>query len=331
MEPIYHGGDIGAARAQFPAAPQPWIDLSTGINPLPYPVGRLDPMAWARLPAADALERLEAAAAEAYGAAASGLVAAVPGTQSLIQLLPRLLPARRVAVLGFGYQEHPESWRRAGAELRIATDAAELVDSRPDVAVIVNPNNPDGRRIAVAELEAIAAQVGTLVVDEAFMDLCPPEASLVPRLPPAGCVVLRSFGKTYGLAGLRLGFAVAAPDVAHRLKAMLGPWAVSGPAIAIGTAALRDRDWLERTRRRTERAAARLDRLLERAGLRVVGGTALFRLAAHDDAPEIFAALGRAGILVRRFPARPHWLRFGLPAGAPAWDRLERALPRTGA
>jgi cobalamin biosynthetic protein CobC len=164
------------------------------------------------------------------------------------------------------------------------------------------------------------------VVDEAFMDVGPPQASLAGEVMRGNVVVLRSFGKFFGLAGLRLGFAIAAPVMAARLAASLGPWAVSGPALAIGAAALGDHAWIASTRERLAAGAQRLDAVLTVAGLQVVGGTALFRLAQSPAARRLFEALGRAGILVRHFADHPEWLRFGLPGGEDEWDRLARAL-----
>jgi cobalamin biosynthetic protein CobC len=204
-----------------------------------------------------------------------------------------------------------------------------------DLAIVVNPNNPDGRLLTRKHLENVAAWLaprGLLVVDEAFMDVGPPaalgapEASVVGEVGRRNIVVLRSFGKFFGLAGVRLGFAIAPPALAERLRAALGPWAVSGPAIAIGTVALADRPWIEGMRRRRARAAQRLDAMLEQAGFTVVGGTSLFRLAQAQRAPEVFEQLGRAGILARRFAHEPTWLRFGIPGGEPEWERLEAAL-----
>ncbi|MCS0502912.1 threonine-phosphate decarboxylase CobD [Ancylobacter mangrovi] len=328
---VAHGGNLSAARRLFPDAAGPWIDLSTGINPLAYPMETLNlpASAWTRLPEPAEIERLEASAAAAYGAPdPRGLVAA-SGTQPLLQLLPQLLPARRVAILGFGYQEHPACWRAAGAEVRIVENVDELAAPGTEVALVVNPNNPDGRLTDAAALrevgESLAARGGRLIVDEAFMDVVRPSQSLAPRLPP-GTIVLRSFGKAYGLAGLRLSFAISDPATAGQIRARLGAWPVSGPALAIGTAALADRDWMEAEIARLEAAAARLDRLLERAELDAVGGTSLFRLVRSPDAAGWFERLGRAGILVRRFDERPEWLRFGLPGPEADWRRLETAL-----
>ncbi len=326
--PVFHGGALDAARKSFPDAPLPWIDLSTGINPVAYPVGPLPDEAWHRLPEAAATRRLEAVAARAYGAARADGVVAAPGTQALIQWLPRLLPARHVAVLGFGYEEHPASWRTAGANVVVTEDFGDLEGA--DVAIVVNPNNPDGRVVDPARLLALADTLakrgGTLIVDEAFMDVMDPSLSLVPVLPLRGALVLRSFGKVFGLAGLRLGFAVAGGELAPRLRNALGPWAVSGPAIAIATRALADEAWLSGAAKRLHADAGRIDSLLARASFTILGGTPLFRLAAHDHAAEWHTRLARAGLLTRPFPARDTWLRFGMPADAEAWERLRAAL-----
>jgi cobalamin biosynthetic protein CobC len=139
-------------------------------------------------------------------------------------------------------------------------------------------------------------------------------------------VVLRSLSKSYGLGGLRLGFALASPDIAASIRAALGPWPVSGPAIATGTAALSDQAWREAAKARLKGDVARLDGLLQGAGLKVVGGTRLFRLAETPHASALFERLGRAGILVRQFDYARDWLRFGIPGGEDHWRRLAAAL-----
>jgi cobalamin biosynthetic protein CobC len=138
--------------------------------------------------------------------------------------------------------------------------------------------------------------------------------------------VLRSFGKFFGLAGLRLGFALGSVDLVRRLEDHLGPWAVAGPALEIGAGAMEDADWIAATRVRLADSARALDALFEGHGLAVVGGTDLFRLARVPDAGRLFEHLGRRGILVRSFEARPDWLRFGLPPDPAAWERLRAAL-----
>lgn len=326
-----HGGNLAAARARFPDAPEPWIDLSTGINPLRYPVlcDLLAESVWTRLPEPMEIAQLEAVAAAAYDVARHGRLVAANGTQPLIQILPQLIPARRVAILGFGYQEHPARWRAAGAQVSVVETVEELEAGDVDLALVVNPNNPDGRLVDAIRLtdvaQRLAARGGYLVVDEAFMDVVRPSQSLAPVLPD-NTILLRSFGKAYGLAGLRLGFAIADPGIADRLRDMLGPWPVSGPAIAIGSAALSDRDWLERILTELDLAGTRLDNLLGAAGLTLAGGTRLFRLVVSPEALRWHERLGHDGILTRPFAERPEWLRVGLPSEAAAWQRLQAAL-----
>jgi cobalamin biosynthetic protein CobC len=325
---VYHGGDVAAAKLRFAKAPQPWLDLSTGINPIPYPIGELASEAWTRLPDSASIHSLEAVAALAYDAHDPAMVVASPGEQSLIQLLPRLLPARRVGILGFTYAEHEACWKAAGAEVETVAEIGAL--DAFDVVVIVNPNNPDGRLVqpdALSELAtALSRRNGFLIVDEAFMDVEDGACSLVPTLPAAGALVLRSFGKLYGLAGLRLGFAVVPLALAATIRRALGPWAVSGPAIEIGRRALANARWRIETTIRLTADAARLDARLLGAGFELIGGTSLFRLVRHGEAAGWFERLGQTGILVRPFPARPDWLRFGLPGSEADWQRLEAGL-----
>lgn len=323
---IAHGGDLDAARRLFPQAPEPWIDLSTGINPVPYPCPALEASAFRRLPSAADLRALRVAAAEAYGVADPDRIVAAPGTQILIETLPRLVARGRVAVVGPTYAEHAAAWARAGHA--VVTVPGPAAGREADVVVVVNPNNPDGRTWEAGMLRALAGDLecrgGLLVVDEAFADLEPIE-TLGPSLGP-GLVILRSFGKTYGLAGIRLGFALGEPGLVAALAEALGPWAVSGPALAIGRAALSDAAWRRDAARARAADAWRLDRMILRAGGTPVGGTCLFRTADFSDAPSLYDRLGAAGIYVRRFAEAPARLRFGLPPDKAAWCRLSRIL-----
>jgi cobalamin biosynthesis protein CobC len=323
----YHGGALEVARKLAPRAPEPWIDLSTGINPHAYPLPDLEPAAWSRLPESGALAKLEAAAARRYGVRVGSVVAG-PGSQALIHALAHISPHGEVGALGPTYSGFAAAFADRGARI---INAKRLKDMDVlDVAIVVNPNNPDGRIIPRDDLlalhEGLARRGAVLIVDEAFADFGGEGESLAPTLPASSAVVLRSFGKAYGLAGLRLGFALASPDIVPSLRAALGPWPVSGPAIAIGVRALADSDWLRAMRARLGKDATRLDALLLRAGWGVIGGTRLFRLAAREDARAVFERLLAAGILARPFAEAPDRLRFGIPGDQNAWERLATAL-----
>ncbi|CCD97800.1 threonine-phosphate decarboxylase CobD [Bradyrhizobium sp. STM 3809] len=326
-EAIVHGGDLDAISRRYPDAPRPWIDLSTGINPVPYPLPEIPSTGWARLPSKSEERALQAAAAARYGVPEPTTIVAAPGTQALLQIMPRLRPRSSVAVLAPTYEEHALCWRRGGHRVELVDDLDAL--AKADVAVIVNPNNPTGRLLPREALLRVASTLrrrdGLLIVDEAFVDLYPADASLAADLPPA-TIVLRSFGKIYGLAGIRLGFAIGCEDIIRDIREELGPWAVSGPALTVGTAALADDKWLHQTRARLVEDCARIDTLLSNAGCTAIGGTPLFRLVASAKAGNIAARLARHGIHVRRFPTQPSWLRFGLPGAEAEWRRLAEAL-----
>jgi len=318
-----HGGEVDAAAELYGITRDRWLDLSTGINPHAYPLPELARDYWRRLPDASLYAWLRESAAACYGVADPAAVVPAGGSQSIIQLLPRLLPPRRVAVVTPTYREHAASWAAAG---HCVAEIADIDDVPADAAVVVvaNPNNPDGRQCNPEALLPLS-EGRLLVVDEAFADVCP-EISLARHAGRGDLLVLRSFGKFFGLAGLRLGFALAGEPLAEQLRRAIGPWAVSGPAAVVGAVALADESWVRATRVRLTAAAGRLDGLLLRAGLNIIGGTTLFRLIEHGRAAELFEALAHAAVLVRRFAGEPHRLRFGLPADDVAFSRLADAL-----
>lgn len=325
---IDHGGSIGRARGLFPGAPEPWVDLSTGISPHSYPLFDLPATALTRLPEPARAAELAVLAARAYGAPSAANVLPAPGTQILLPRVYALLSPGRVRVLGPTYAEHARAAAIAGHAVETVDDFSALDGAA--VAVVVNPNNPDGRVVARADLLALAARLqakgGLLVVDEAFMDVGPRGESLAGDTGQGGLVVLRSFGKFFGLGGVRLGFALAAEPVVRRLETGFGPWAVAGPALDYGIRALSDLDWQDAHRARLKKDRARLDDLLARHGVEVAGGTDLFRFLVMNGATALFRALGERGIVLRHFAERPHALRIGLPGGEAEWRRLGEAL-----
>ncbi len=323
-----HGGSLGRASALFPHAPQPFVDLSTGINPHSYPFFELPATALTRLPEAGRLRDLARIAAGAYGAPSAENVAVAPGTQILLPRVASLVNPGRALVLGPTYAEHARAAAIAGHAVAEVDDVEAL--GAADLAIVVNPNNPDGRVVPRERLLRLAGELrakgGLLVVDEAFMDVGPRAESLAGDVGQGGIVVLRSFGKFFGLAGLRLGFALADTPTVEQLETQFGPWAVAGPALEYGIRALADGAWQADMRRRLTEGAARLDALFARFGVAVAGGTTLFRYLRLADARGLFSALGERGILLRHFAERPQVLRTGLPGSQEEWQRLESAL-----
>lgn len=317
-----HGGDIDRAEAGFGGAD--WIDLSTGINRRPWQAAALSPHALTALPTRADVQALHAAAASRFGCGPDQVLA-LAGASAAIQLLPHVLMGHRAAVLSPTYNEHAASLSAAGWQVQQVAEPLGLAAA--DLAVIVNPNNPDGRSFSPAEIADIAAMVTHLVVDESFAD-ARPDLSVTTRLPE-NVTVLRSFGKFWGLAGLRLGFAIGAPDLLARLAQRAGPWNVSGPAIQIGTAALADAAWHADTVVWLAEAALHLDQIVT-PHWPLVGGTHLFRLYDTPDAPAARDRLARAGIWSRIFPWHPRWIRLGIPGNREEFDRVAAALTAAG-
>ena len=327
-----HGGDLAVAEAAFGRPPRGWLDLSTGVNAEAYPDICVSQESWHSLPQTGAMESLLDAARRYYRVPEGLALAAAAGSQALLQCLPGIVAGGRVAIVGPTYSEHDRAWRERGYEIRTVAEFSSA--GAADIAVVVNPNNPDGRIVPPRDLavfaSALSAWRGLLVVDEAFADVAP-NASILPHLSPElPVIVLRSFGKFFGLAGLRLGFAAGPPATIERLTQRLGPWAVSGPALEIGSRALNDGAWISGALARLNRRRLDLDEVLAAAGLRVAGGTDLFRLVVTDDAASIYRRLGRAGVLVRAFADQPCRLRFGVPGSPDELARLSAALAGPG-
>jgi cobalamin biosynthetic protein CobC len=315
----WHGGGIEAARRHF--GDGDWIDLSTGINPHPWPGAAEIPVDWRPLPDPEALTQLEAVAAAFFGVDPRH-VCAVPGSEIGLRLTGTLVgrPARHIAP---SYRTHSEMIVDCA---QIDREAARRHDG---TLILANPNNPDGHAIGADAMQALLDGRGAedwLLVDEAFADANPAASVATSVDDGARLIVFRSFGKFFGLAGVRLGFVIAPQPVVAALRDRLGAWPLSAAAIAIGTAAYADRDWIAATQRRLPAEAASLDALLARQGHRAIGDCPLFRLIEVDDAQALFERLARRAILTRPFADQPRWLRIGLPAHADARARLEEAF-----
>lgn len=323
---LEHGGRLREAATQYNIPLADWLDLSTGINPAPWPVPAIPATCWHRLP--EAGDGLEAAAAAYYG---NANLLPVAGSQAAIQVLPTLMQTAVVACISPIYSEHPQAWQRAGHRLRFLQNAMlprALAAATPYV-LLCNPNNPTADRhphdIALDAAHQLKKRGGWLIVDEAFMDPTP-EHSLTPLAGTSeapNLIVLRSIGKFFGLAGARVGFVFAAADLRERMQEAMGPWTISGPAREAARLALQDMAWQSAARSRLLAAGERLHQLL--APLGEVKSTALFATLTSPHTAELHESLARQGILTRHFEQQP-LLRFGLPGNEGDWQRLGSAL-----
>ena len=308
-----HGGGVDAAVAKWGGHRSDWVDLSTGINPVPYPVGDISAVAWNTLPDSGAMDRLITAAREFWNVPEGAEILPANGASALITRMPSLSDHDNTYIPTPTYNEHAAAFEAAGklGHCDMTTAASH---------VYVHPNNPDGKLWS----SDVFGDRSLTVIDESFCDVWP-EQSHIARAADEGIVILKSFGKFWGLAGLRLGFMIAAPSFIDRMKALQEPWSVNGPALEIGARALRDTAWAAETRDRLNEDAQRLDNLMLRKGAKLVGGTPLFRLYNVDDAAHWQNRLAENHVWSRIFPYSKTWIRLGLPA-PDQWDQLEAAL-----
>ena len=323
-----HGGRIDLARAAFPHVAR-WTDLSTGIAPWSYPIA-CDVDMVERLPDPAEVQALEAAAAAFFGTSAERVVA-VPGSDLAMRLIGMLLAGHesgfRPAAVVPGYSGHGAMWGGSGLTSCAMHDIAGIAQDH-HALILARPNNPDGRVAAASVLEqaahALVARGGHLIVDEAFADALPGDSLAAADWP--GLIVLRSFGKFFGLAGLRLGFVIAPPAIGRAVRALIGDWPVSGLALATGLAAYGEAAWHAAQRARLVQASQRLADMLARHGLAIAGRTPFFALVSAERRNSLFVHLTESGVLTRPFAHSLDWLRFGLPRDDEDWARLETAL-----
>ena len=336
---LEHGGDLLIVSERFRRPLESWLDLSTGINPCGYPVPALPDSLFRRLP--DTVHRDLLLSARQYFGVES--VVAAAGSQTIIQVLPQLLQPRRIAVPDCGYAEHAASWRRAGCtlvhydgfhplQLNLLIETGEV-----DSAVVINPNNPSGVMLSRHQMatwaRTLSKRGGYLIVDEAFIDATAGASVVDDVALTKGVVVLRSLGKFWGLAGLRVGFALCAPELAACLHERLGPWPVSGPSAYIATRALADTVWQRQARVALNAQSRAMQSLWrELCGHFSQSITPLFLTLTGEPAAitACWETLAEQGILLRRWRDQPQLLRCGWPGnpGDKDWMRLVTALLR---
>ncbi len=325
-----HGGNLQLIEQHAPHAPKPWLDLSTGINPQPYPLPAFLPTLAHRLPPAQQVQAAYQAAAAYYGALCQSYVTLAAGMQPLLLALAaqRLAKhgAAQVHIVAPTYAQHQTVWQSLGHTVQQVPDLAG--SAAASVVIVCNPNNPDGQQFCPTALHALAQQLAThngwLIIDESFADTTP-ALSMVPQVAQQdNVIVLRSLGKFFGVAGLRVSACVASQQQTTWLRTAVGPWPISGMACQSVPLMLQNTAWIAATRQTLQQQQA-LWRPTLAPYFNIVGHTPLFCLLTTPQAAAWHKHLLQHGILTRVFDYNRHWLRIGLPAKA-HWPRLQQAL-----
>lgn len=340
---LEHGGNLQQATQRFAIAAADWLDLSTGISPHPYPISELPQHAFTQLPYEDSalLEAARACYLPAYAANTLDLTA-VAGTQAAIELLPSLLPAAPILLPDIGYQEHRWHWQQQDVDTLFYrhnndADIDALLQHHRAHLLLINPNNPSGQLFSAAQLLQWASQLAParyLIVDEAFMDTSPEDSVLSELAHARNIIVLRSFGKFFGLAGLRLGFVFGPSQIIAALRDAHLRWGLSGPAQYLGKRALCDRPWQQWARQQIKQSNAHtralLHDLMPHFSALNTAGLFLSFTTTHAQAEACYAHFAQQGILIRhiRGEQQTSILRFGLidAGNAVASDRLQQAM-----
>ena len=325
-----HGGNSDQAAAHFGHDPNNMLDLSTGISPRAYPTADVTAQSWNQLPSHSQLDTCLAAARRAYEVPEKLGIMAGAGTQSLLQFIPSLLPCGGIVWIDEPtYNEHRPAWEAAGHQ--VITGDTNL--GKAQSAVIVAPNNPTGKFVhdaIMATAKQTAATGGIMLIDGAFAMPAaadPAASDLLGALVAFPHVVhIRSFGKFFGMAGLRLGFAIGAAVHMDQLQRCVGPWAVSSVALDIGNTALNDTVWQAQHSQFLRQQTEQLQMVLTRANLKILGGTTLFQTIQSSRANHLHDHLAKAAIWTRKFSQMPDLLRFGVPANAADFARLSESL-----
>lgn len=333
-----HGGQLDVYAKHYGINKSQWLDLSTGINPNAYPQQTLPDYVLRDLPNED--DGLEQAAYEYYGC---NELLMVPGSSWAIQYLPEVLcqqnPAiKRILLPRIGYSEHMRAWQKQSMDMDFYTHEPSLEQlTQCDVCVLINPNNPSTHLVPQDVLLNMAAQLnkhsGILIVDEAFMDSQPQHSVIQNRAD--NVIVLRSLGKFFGLAGLRMGSVMASTQVLTLLQSHLPPWALSHPARFIAQHALSHTSWIYETRQWLAQQSLRLEKLCQKNLVAKLHSTT--RIFRHDLFVTLFFTekhhaltlhhhLCEQGIYTRLLDHQMG-IRMGLPQDTiENWQRLETSL-----
>ena len=321
----YHGGNLDFAASIYGGPLEHWLDLSTGINRIPYDTLKVSKNSFCVLPDKTLFESLINAAVNEYDVPTKAALLPLSGVQMGIQALPQVMTCGTAKILGPTYNEYSATLKNFGWRIMYGKNLEDL--SGADLAVVVNPNNPDGRICNEKEILRLLPKVGKLIIDESYCDPTP-ELSMIPHAGKKGLIIFKSIGKFFGLAGIRLGFVIGQKKEIASFSTILGPWSVSGPALEVGRRALTDTTWIRQTRKRLNSDAKRLSELIADSNLKSVGATKLFHLIELDNATNAQKIFAEQMIWTRIFSYSKSWLRIGTPGSEKEWSRLRACLKK---
>lgn len=319
---LVHGGRLSEVAKLFNKDSKGWLDLSTGISPFSYPIPEIPISIWRDLPQSH--ENLLKSACDYYGAEQ---MIATNGSQSAIQALPKLwldlyknqeVSRPKVLLPKVGYKEHEKTWKENGFLVEHYEQLPQEKLLVPNtILVVINPNNPTGELLSYDDLAETHKKFlkigGWLIVDEAFMDVLPKKYSMLPLASQKNIFVLRSIGKFFGLAGLRLGFVACHQSYSTRLNQIIGLWQINAPAILIAEKALLDHHWHKQQLQRLTSQTNALKELLRQTFVtEEISGTVLFVTVKLAEAELIYQKLCQQKVYVRLCDEK-NALRFGIP------------------
>lgn len=305
-----HDAGLDAAIKHYGGARHDWLDLSTGINPVPYPVPQLPVDAWITQPSAADFTRLAGYARRFWNVPDEAAIVASAGMSAMLSALPYLLDRDATAAKPPSFSTQKSDFEAAGWA---------IAQTHQNSLIAVLPNAPD-----VQIWPADQQSEPFTIIDASSYDVAP-GTSMIHLATRPNTIILKSFDKFWGLGGLRLSFAIGDPVILDKFAALLGHWYLSGPAIAIGSEVLADPAWAEETRTRLAADGQRLDAIMSKQGAPVIGGTPLFRLYEVANAHAAQEHLAKHHIWTNVAPYADNWLRIGLPP-PDRWAQLENAF-----
>ena len=323
MKEYLHGGDLDIALKKYGGHLNDWLDLSTGINRISYPWKFKNDILLQNLPRKKTIENLSLAASKTLRMDKGNLTLSVAGAQSAIQFLPLLFKHKdSVKILSPTYNEYENCFRNFGFNIEKVYNFSDL--NAAQIAVIVNPNNPTGKLYTDQELETLSENVEFLIIDQSFHSI---SSRKIQRLKK-NMIRINSFGKFFGLAGIRLGFVSGPAKLIKSLEKLVGPWQVSNLALNIGMQALTDNKWILTTEKTLMQSSQKLKDLFASVNWNLIGNTFLFHTYSTENAKKVEEHFAMEKIWVRTFDYSDKWVRIGIPGKQEEWERLKIVIEK---